>query len=59
MQLVAVVCIYIYIYIYMCVVVYHALLLIDMYHNCIRTGLEVLACTVSTPHIRNKVIFIN
>ena len=55
MQLVAVV----YIYIYIRVVVYHALLLIDMYHNCTRTGLEVHACTVSTPHIRNKVCFIN
>ena len=57
MQLVAVV--YIYIYISIRVVVYHALLLIDMYHNCTRTGLEVHACTVSTPHIRNKVCFIN
>ena len=33
------------------------LLLIDMYQNCITTGFEVRACTVSSPHIRKKFSF--
>ena len=30
------------------------LLLVDMDHNCARTGFEVYACTASLPHVSNK-----
>ena len=37
---------------------YHALLfellLVNNDHNCTRTGFEVRACTVSSPHVRKK-----
>ena len=33
------------------------LLLVDIDYNCMRTGFEVCACTVSSPHIRKKNLF--
>ena len=29
---------------------YRALLLVDVDHNCMRTGFEVRACTATSPH---------
>ena len=34
------------------------LLLVDMNHNCTRTGFEVRACTASLPHASKKEKFV-
>ena len=37
------------------VVSYRALLLVDIDHNCMRTGFEVRACIAPLPHRRKKI----